>query len=97
MKKRGAVVARQTTHQRQNPCPRIQTLRLRLSALGQFIAAWPFEAQRQTLLTVEAVDSFVIIAPAFPHGPVGAKLQNATSDFFELDLSKNHLPVKWLL
>ena len=30
-------------------------------------------------------------------GPVGAKLQNATSDFFELDLSKNHLPVKWLL
>lgn len=25
-----------------------------------------FEAQRQTLLTVEAVDSFVIIAPAFP-------------------------------
>ena len=29
-------------------------------------------------------------------GPVGAKLQNATSDFFELDLSKNHLPVKCL-
>lgn len=29
-------------------------------------------------------------------GPVGAKLQNATSDFFELDLSKNHPPVKWL-
>jgi hypothetical protein len=25
--------------------------------------------------------------------PVGAKLQNATSDFFELDLSKNHSPV----
>lgn len=44
----------------------MQTLRLRLPALGRFIAAWPFEAQRQTLLTVEAVDSFVIIAPAFP-------------------------------
>lgn len=29
-------------------------------------------------------------------GLVGAKLQNATSDFFELDLSKNHSPVKWL-
>lgn len=45
---------------------RIQTLRLRLPALGRFIAAWPFEAQRQTLLKVEAVDSFMIIAPAFP-------------------------------
>nr|ELA0209310.1 pilA-like protein [Klebsiella aerogenes]ELA0230413.1 pilA-like protein [Klebsiella aerogenes] len=29
-------------------------------------------------------------------GPVGAKLQNATSDFFELDLRKNYSPVKWL-
>jgi len=29
-------------------------------------------------------------------GLVGAKLQNATSDFFELDLSKKHSPVKWL-
>ncbi|EJP4194863.1 hypothetical protein NUC62_002748 [Salmonella enterica subsp. enterica serovar Schwarzengrund] len=29
-------------------------------------------------------------------GLVGAKLQNATSDFFELDLSKNYSPVKWL-
>ncbi|MBB6117969.1 hypothetical protein F4826_004949 [Rahnella inusitata] len=45
---------------------RIQTLRLRLSALGRFIAAWPFEAQRQTLLTVEVVDSFVIIGPSLP-------------------------------
>lgn len=45
---------------------RIQTLRLRLSALGWFIAAWPFEEQRQIQLTVEAVDFFVIIAPAIP-------------------------------
>lgn len=30
------------------------------------------------------------------YGLVGAKLQNATSDFFELDLSKKHSPVKWL-
>lgn len=29
-------------------------------------------------------------------GLVGAKLKNATSDFFELDLSKKHSPVKWL-
>jgi hypothetical protein len=29
-------------------------------------------------------------------GPMGAKLQNATSDFFELDLRKNYSPVKWL-
>ncbi|STV77875.1 helix-turn-helix domain-containing protein [Klebsiella variicola] len=29
-------------------------------------------------------------------GLVGAKLQNATSDFFELDLSKNYSLVKWL-
>lgn len=29
-------------------------------------------------------------------GLVGAKLLNATSDFLELDLSKNHSPVKWL-
>ncbi|CRY69488.1 putative transposase remnant [Yersinia pekkanenii] len=29
-------------------------------------------------------------------GPVGAKLQNATSGFFDLDLSKNHSPVRWL-
>ncbi|MBG6243583.1 MAG: hypothetical protein EKE20_18125, partial [Candidatus Symbiopectobacterium sp. Dall1.0] len=29
-------------------------------------------------------------------GLVGAKLQNATSGFFELDLSKNYSPVKWL-
>ena len=43
---------------------RIQTLRLRLPALGRFIAAWPFEGQRQTLFTVEAVDAFVIVAPA---------------------------------
>lgn len=28
-------------------------------------------------------------------GLVGAKLQNATSDFFELYLSKNHSSVKW--
>ncbi|HBY1820591.1 TPA: AraC family transcriptional regulator, partial [Klebsiella pneumoniae] len=27
---------------------------------------------------------------------VGAKLQNAASDFFELDLNKNYSPVKWL-
>lgn len=29
-------------------------------------------------------------------GLVGAKLQNATSDFFELDSSKNYSLVKWL-
>ena len=29
-------------------------------------------------------------------GLVGAKLQNAASDFFELDLNKNYSPVKWL-
>ena len=33
---------------------------------------------------------------ALPDGLVGAKLQNATSDFFELELSKNHSSVKWL-
>jgi hypothetical protein len=43
---------------------RIQTLRLPLPALCGFIAAWPFKAQRQTLFTVEAVDAFVIVAPA---------------------------------
>lgn len=31
----------------------------------------------------------------FRHGLVGAKLQNATSDFFELDLSNNHSPVDY--
>jgi hypothetical protein len=43
---------------------RIQALGLRLPALSGFIAAWPFEAQRQTLFTVETVYPFAIIAPA---------------------------------
>lgn len=45
---------------------RIQTLRLRFSALCRFIAAWPFEAQRQPLCAVKPVNPFVVIAPAFP-------------------------------
>ncbi|CAI2011774.1 Uncharacterised protein [Serratia entomophila] len=32
----------------------------------------------------------------YVHGLMEAKLQNATSGFFELDLSKNHSSVKWL-
>ncbi|MBN5204535.1 hypothetical protein JY462_06850 [Serratia marcescens] len=28
-------------------------------------------------------------------GRVGEKLQNVTSDFFELNLSKNHSPMQW--
>lgn len=34
--------------------------------------------------------------PYIEMGLMGAKLQNATSDFFELDLSKNNSAVKWL-
>jgi hypothetical protein len=45
---------------------RIQPLRLRLSPLGRFIPAWPFETQGQPLLAVEPVNAFVIIAPALP-------------------------------
>lgn len=40
-------------------------------------------------LVYQVIDDMLI-------GLVGAKLQNATSDFFELDLSKNYSLVKWL-
>lgn len=56
----------------------IQSLRLRLrlrlrlglglglSPLCRFISAWAFEAQGQTLLAIEPVNTFMIIPPAFP-------------------------------
>lgn len=34
--------------------------------LDSFMAAWPLEAQRQSLFAVEPVDPFVVITPAFP-------------------------------
>lgn len=45
---------------------RIQLLRLGLQPLCRFVPAWAFETQGQTLLAVESVDVFVIIAPALP-------------------------------
>lgn len=45
---------------------RIQPLRLRLSALCQYIPTWAFafETQGQRLLAVESVNTFMIIPPA---------------------------------
>ncbi len=37
---------------------------LHFRRFAKYVTAWPFEAQRQTLFTVEAVYPFVIIAPA---------------------------------
>lgn len=61
--------------------PAAPVLRFQIAAPLFFVADMPQPRQAARIYQV---------------GLVGAKLQNATSDFFELDLSKNHSPVKWL-